>query len=80
MPKQKISQRKTTVRVKRTYCRHEAMELLGLKTVNFLLRLERLYPDAFVVVKRDAKGKVLYDKVLLDRFAGWRKLFEKEKV
>ena len=57
----------------------EAMELLGLKSLNALLRLERRYPEAFVIVKRAGYGHPRYDKTLLDRFVARRERFKEEK-
>ena len=63
-----------------TYTRKEAMELLGLKSLSALLRLERRYPEAFFVVKRGAYVHPRYDKTLLDRFVAWRERFKEEKA
>ena len=80
MPKQKTSTKKTPGRVKTTYNRQEAMELLGLRSTNTLLMLARRYPDAFVVMSRTADGHARYDKTLLDSFAEWRKRFREEQL
>lgn len=66
--------------MKNTYTRKEAMELLDLKGTNAFLRLERKYPEAFVIVKRAARGEVQYDKAMFDRFVKWRKQFKQEKA
>ena len=65
--------------MKDTYTRDEAMKLLELKSTNAFLRLERRYPEAFVVVNRAAHGKAQYDKSLFDRFIRWRKQFKQER-
>ncbi len=62
----------------RTYTRREAMERLGLRTMFEFLRLEKKYPEAFVVVIRDPHKAVEYDKTLLDQFANWRERFKQE--
>jgi hypothetical protein len=70
---------------KETYTVKEAMERLGLKSINTFLRLERKYPQAFVVVKQtksltQKKGKrIHYDKASLDRFAEKREYVKKDQ-
>lgn len=67
-----------------TYSLTEAMHRLGLKSANALFQLERKYPEAFVVMKRDSGNDVYsrkgvqYDKTALDRFADRRKYFKQE--
>jgi hypothetical protein len=68
-----------------TYTLNEAMDRLGLKSANALFKLERSYPDAFIVMKR-AHGKDLhsrrniqYNKATLDRFAEMREYFKQGK-
>jgi hypothetical protein len=66
------------------YTRQQAMDRLGLKSVNAFLQLERKYPYAFVVVKHSLTREVGYDKDLrydkptLDRFAEMREHFKLE--
>jgi hypothetical protein len=53
------------------YTRKEAMELLGLRSVNALRQLERKYPAAFLNLNPHhyrAKSP-WYDKATLDKFA-----------
>jgi hypothetical protein len=71
---------------KETYTVKEAMDRLGLKSKSTFLRLERKYPQAFVVVKQtkglqQKKGKLIhYDKATLDRFAETREHLNQEKL
>jgi hypothetical protein len=63
--------------MKETYTLKQAMDRLGLKTHISLLRLERKYPAAFVVLKQ---GKTIeYDKTTIDRFADLRDHYKKER-
>lgn len=72
---------------KETYTAKEAMVRLGLKSLNGLLRLERKYPQAFIVVKQTKSLKqkrgthmhIHYDKATLDRFAEQREHLKQEK-
>lgn len=65
--------------MKGTYTRREAMERLGLENPYAFIRLEKKYPEAFVIVTRAANKHALYDKAILDRFANWRERFQEEK-
>lgn len=67
------------INMKDSYTRDEAMKLLDLKSTSAFLRLERRYPEAFVVVNRAAQGKAQYDKAMFDRFVRWRKQFKQER-
>jgi hypothetical protein len=75
---------KTGEAMNEIYTRQEAMDRLGLRSVNSFLQLERKYPYAFVVVKQGLNRKVGYDKHLrydkatLDRFAA-REHIKQEK-
>jgi len=62
--------------MKGVYTRQEAVKRLGLNNIFELIRLEKKYPEAFVVVKRDPHKAVEYDKTVLDRFANWREHFK----
>ena len=72
---------------KETYTVKEAMARLGLKSLNSLLRLERKYPQAFIVVeqtkgvkqKRGTYMHIHYDKATLDQFAKTREHPKQEK-
>jgi hypothetical protein len=55
------------------------MERLGLKNAYTFVRWEKMYPEAFVIVTRDANKHALDDKAILDRFANWRERFKEEK-
>ncbi len=52
------------------YTFEEAMELLGLKSTNAFLQLERKYPEAFVNVNpyTGKAKKPWYDRAALDKF------------
>ena len=65
--------------MKATYTREQAMERLGLKNAYTFVRLEKMYPEASVIVTRDANKHALYDKAILDRFANWRERFKEEQ-
>lgn len=65
--------------MKGTYTRKQAVEWLRLKNSYELLRLEKMYPEAFVIVTRDANKHALYDKAIVDSFAKWRERFKEEK-
>ena len=65
--------------MKGTYARKQAMERLKLKNRYAFLRLEKMYPEAFVIMTRDAKKHALYDKAIVDSFAKWRERFKEEK-
>ena len=73
---------------KETYTLKEAMDRLGIKGRSTFLRLERKYPQAFVIVKqtKGAKQKqgtnmhIHYDKATLDRFAETREKLNQEKL
>lgn len=60
------------------YSRKQAMERLGLRSINSFLFLERKYPEAFVIVNQVAAGdkKARYDKATLDNFAKKRAYFK----
>ncbi|HET8671151.1 MAG TPA: hypothetical protein VFM05_11145, partial [Candidatus Saccharimonadales bacterium] len=67
-----------------TYTLKEAMERLGLQSANVFFRLEREYPEAFVVMKGTGKNAnsrlgVAYDKATLDRFAERGEYFKQEQ-
>jgi hypothetical protein len=56
------------------YTFREAMNCLGLKSKSALYRLEKRYPDAFVIMKTGTDTG--YDKATLDRFAVIREYFK----
>ena len=62
------------------YTLDQAMERLGMKSVNGFWQLERKYPRVFVNVNPDNKKskKPLYDKAALDEFARNRDLLKHE--
>ena len=68
-----------------TYNQKEAMDRLGLRSVNAFLQLERKYPNAFVIVtprltSHSGHNKhIHYDKATLDSFAMMRENFKQEK-
>jgi len=59
------------------YTFKEAMERLGLRSVNAFRQLERKYPDVFANVSPyTSKSKApRYDKAALDKFADMREYF-----
>ena len=61
------------------YTRDQAMELLGMKSINAFLQLGRKYPEAFVMVNKPKDKQPQYDKVALDRFYQMRQSFKQEK-
>jgi hypothetical protein len=68
------------------YTLKQAMERLGVKSMNAFFRMERKYPEAFVVVQQSShKGRfesrkhIHYDKAALDRFADSRDNSKKVK-
>lgn len=70
--------------MKETYTVKDAMDRLGLKGIKAFLRLERMYPHAFIVLKQ-TKGvdgrqgvQTHYDKPTLDRFAEAREKSRQE--
>lgn len=65
--------------MKETYTLKQAMDRLGLKTHISLLRLERKYPAAFVVLKQKQGKAIEYDKTTIDRFADLRDYYKKER-
>lgn len=65
--------------MKGTYTRNQARERLGLKNTYAFVRLEKMYPEAFVIMTRDAYKHALYDKAIVDSFANWRERFKEEK-
>ena len=71
--------------MKDTYTVKEAMDRLGIKGIKAFLRLERMYPQAFIVLKqtKGADGRhavqLHYDKATLDRFAEAREKTGEEK-
>jgi hypothetical protein len=65
--------------VKATYTHKQAIERLGLKNAYTFVRLERKYPEAVVIVIRDADKHALYNKAILDRFVNWQERFKKEQ-
>ena len=60
------------------YSRKQAMERLGLSSINSFLFLVRKYPEAFVIVNQVAAGDrhARYDKATLDNFAKKREYFK----
>jgi len=68
------------------YTVKQAMERLGVKSAYAFSRMEKKYPEAFVVVQQaPPKGyygrkKIHYDKATLDRFADSRDNFKKVKL
>ena len=71
--------------MKETYSVKEAMVRLGIRGVKTFLRLEKKYPEAFVVImERGAKNirgyqVVRYRKDPIDRFAERRDLLKQVK-
>ncbi len=63
------------------YTREQAMELLGITSVNAFMQLTRKYPDAFVNVTSDKykTKQPRYDKAALDKFVELREYFKQEK-
>ena len=66
-----------TMQMDEHYNQKQAMERLGLQSVNAFRQLERKYPEIFMnvnpkVTKHTARW---YDKVKIDKFAETRKLF-----
>jgi hypothetical protein len=63
------------------YTREQAMELLGITSINAFLQLARKYPSAFVNISTtNYKLKhPRYDKAALDNFYQMRKDFKGEK-
>jgi hypothetical protein len=61
-----------------TYNRKQAMERLGILSINSFLFLQRKYPDVFVIVNQGpaAEKKPLYDKDTIDNFARRRAYFK----
>ena len=59
------------------YSRKQAMERLGLRSINSFLFMERKYPEAFVIVNQVPAGdkQARYDKAKLDNFARNREDF-----
>jgi hypothetical protein len=66
--------------MKEYYLLKEAMERLGLKSINAFRQLERKYPEAFVDVNqgKDKGKKPRYDRAALDRFIERREYFKQE--
>jgi hypothetical protein len=62
------------------YTLKEAMERLGLKSVNAFRQLERKYLDVFMNVNQHTnKGRFpWYDKATIDKFAKMRAYFKQE--
>ena len=62
------------------YTLDQAMERLGLKSVNAFWQLERKYPRVFVNVNpaNQKTKKPWYDKAALDEFAKNRELLKQE--
>ena len=60
------------------YSRKQAMERLGLRSINSFLFMERKYPEAFVIVNQVPVGdkQARYDKATLDSFAKNRAYFK----
>lgn len=52
-----------------TYTRKQAMARLGLRSTNAFLQMAIQYPEAFVVMNREAFKYARYDKAALDEFA-----------
>jgi hypothetical protein len=63
------------------YTQKEAMEQLGLKSLNAFRQLERKYPDVFVNVHSSTQKDRYpwYDKATIDKFAKMRAYFKQEK-
>lgn len=55
-----------------TYTRNQAMERLGLKSMNAFKHLAKRYPEVFVLVKHVSSKFPRYDKDALDGFARMR--------
>jgi len=62
-----------------TYTFREAMERLGLKSKSALYRLEKRYPEAFVILNKGSGMHTQYHKVTLDKFVMIREYFTKGK-
>jgi hypothetical protein len=63
-----------------TYTRKQAMDRLGLRSINSFLFLERKYPEAFVIVNPGtaAEKNPHYDKATIDNFAEKREYFKED--
>ena len=63
------------------YTREQAIELLGIKSVNAFLQLARKYPSAFVNMNptKYRLKNPRYDKATLDQFAQMREHFKQGK-
>jgi hypothetical protein len=57
--------------VNETYTRKQAMDRLGMSSINAFNQLTKKYSEVFVIVaKSKYKGKgVIYDKAAVDKFA-----------
>lgn len=62
------------------YTRKEAMEQLGMMSINAFLQLVRKYPEVFVNMNPGANREKhpWYDKARLDKFAEMRAYFKQE--
>ena len=66
---------------KEYYTFNQAMERLGMWSMNGFRQLQRKYPEVFVNINRDKhRGKnPRYDKAAIDKFADEREHFKQEK-
>jgi len=55
------------------------MDRLEIKSKGAFFRLEKKYPEAFVVLKRDKYQPIQYDKGAIDQFAKLRTYYRLEK-
>ena len=65
--------------ISQTYTLKEAMDRLEIKSKGAFFRLEKKYPEAFVVLKRDKYQPIQYDKGAIDQFAKLRTYYRLEK-
>jgi hypothetical protein len=67
--------------MKEVYTRDQAMELLGLQSINAFLHLAKKHPEAFIVLDYGTgKHKRLrYDKAALDKFVKTLEHLKQEK-
>lgn len=65
-----------------SYTRKQAMERLGIMSINAFLHLARKYPEIFVNVNRSTQRDRYpwYDKAAIDKFAEEREYFKADKT
>jgi hypothetical protein len=62
-----------------TYTIKEAMDTLKIKSKSAFFRLEKKYPEAFVILKSDKHQPIQYDKGAIDKFAKLRAYYRLER-